>query len=69
LVELGISARIVARWSLKKHGVRMWTGFNQVRIGSCGGGDDESSVSIEGRKFLDQLSDSQLFKIDSALWD
>jgi hypothetical protein len=36
LVELGVEGSIILKWSLKKKGVRAWTGFTWLRLGSSG---------------------------------
>jgi hypothetical protein len=35
--DLGADGRIVLRWIIKKKGVRVWTGFKWLRIGTDGG--------------------------------
>jgi hypothetical protein len=47
--------------------VRVYTGFNWLRTGSCEYGT-EPSGSIKGREFLGQLGSYQLFKKNSAPW-
>jgi len=37
LTDLGIGGRITLRWLLEKRNVRMWIGFNSLRIGTSGG--------------------------------
>jgi hypothetical protein len=34
LGRLGADGRIILRWNLKKYGVKFWTGFSWLRIGS-----------------------------------
>jgi hypothetical protein len=36
LGDLDKKGRTILKWVLKKHGVRMWNGFNWLRIGSSG---------------------------------
>jgi hypothetical protein len=33
-IVLGVDGRIILKWSLKKEDVRMWNGFNWLRIWS-----------------------------------
>jgi hypothetical protein len=51
--------------------MRLRTVFSLLRIRSSGGFNEhgnEPSGSIKGEVFLDQLSDYQLLKMDSAPW-
>jgi hypothetical protein len=57
---------------IMKQYVRVWTGIYWLRagsrMGSCEHGN-ELSGSINDREFLNQLSDYQLLKKDSASWN
>jgi hypothetical protein len=37
LEELNIDGKIILKWNLRKYGVRMWTGFSWLWIGTRGG--------------------------------
>jgi hypothetical protein len=47
-----VDRRIILRWILRKYGVRVWTGFMWIRVGSSGGNSNEPSVSMKGREFV-----------------
>jgi len=47
------NGRIILKWILKKHNVKMWTGFNWLRGTSKRG--NELQGSVRGGKFLDQV--------------
>jgi hypothetical protein len=71
--DLGVDGRIILEWILWKIGWGSvdWIHVAQVRNqwqGSCEHGN-ELSDSIKGRELLDQLSDCQLLKKDSAPWN
>jgi hypothetical protein len=56
---------------LKKKGVRMWTEFIWMRVGSNGElfeNSNESSGFKKGSEFLDWLSDFYLLKNDFSPW-
>jgi hypothetical protein len=71
--DLGIGGRVILKGISEKLGGKAWTGFMWFRIGDSGREgfwkhSNEHSGSINGREFLDYLSDYKLLKKDSNLW-
>jgi len=49
----GIDGKIILEWILGKQGVKVWTGFVWLRIGTSGKHGNEPSVSIKRGEFFD----------------
>jgi hypothetical protein len=56
-----IDWRIILRWILKKYGMKVWV------ASFCAHSKDLSDY-ITDREFVDQMSNCQLLKTDSASW-
>jgi hypothetical protein len=63
---VGIDMTIIA-WTQIKLDVKVWSGFNWLRI-RCSEHGSEPSGSINVGEFLVQLSDCQLLEVNSSPW-
>jgi hypothetical protein len=59
LGNLDVDERLKLNWNFKKQGVKLWIGFNWLKLDSIWGlsfeNGNELSGSIRGGEFLDQL--------------
>jgi hypothetical protein len=62
LGDLGVDGRMMLKWVLERLGVMVWAGFNWAGLLFS----VSTSNSTKGGKFLDQLSNCELFKQDAA---
>jgi hypothetical protein len=67
--HLDLDQKIMFEYVLQILGVRVWTGFDRLRIGSFGGSFEfgsEHSGFYNVEEFLDHLSDCHILMRDSA---